>query len=111
MKLEKVKKSRRAFVRSGVAVAFTMPILGSIPRLAAAAEMPKVDVNDPQAKALQYVHDATTVDAAKRGGADRICASCRFYTAAAGSAWGPCTLFPGKSVSSKGWCASWVAKS
>lgn len=104
------KRSRRKFVQSGVAVAFGLPVIASLTRMASAAELPRLDLNDPTAKALKYVHDATTVDEATRGGADRICASCRFYTGEAGPEWGPCTLFPGKSVNANGWCASWIAR-
>jgi hypothetical protein len=81
-------------------------VLGT--RTSAASELPRLDEADRSAKALSYAHDASRIEAATRGGADRSCRTCRFYTNA-GEAWGPCTLFPGKAVSADGWCKGWVA--
>lgn len=75
-----------------------------------AEELPHVDENDPTAKALKYVHDATQVDAGMRGGDGRNCANCQLYTGADGSDWGPCSLFPGKAVNANGWCSAWAQK-
>lgn len=83
---------------------------GTLLRAAGAADMPHVDTNDPTAKALQYTEDAASVDAAKRGGADRHCGNCRFYTGAAGDEYGPCSIFPGKSVHAQGWCTAWATR-
>ena len=32
------------------------------------------------------------------------------YTGKAGSAEGPCNIFPGKNVKAQGWCKVWVLK-
>ena len=97
--------ARRRLLRAGLgAVA-----LVAAPRLASAADLPKLSLDDTAAKALAYVHDASSLSAADRGGADRNCANCRFYTVPEGD-WGPCTLFPGKSVAAAGWCKGWVAR-
>ena len=84
-----------------------MLVLGT--RTSAAGELPRLDEADRSAKALSYVHDASRIEAATRGGAERICRTCRFYTDA-DAAWGPCTLFPGKAVKANGWCKGWVAR-
>ena len=110
MKQRRLNESRRRFVRSSVTVTLGAPLLSLLPHELAAAEMPRVNLDDPTATSLQYTHDASTVDPAKRGGDDRVCSTCQFYTAPASTEWGPCSLFPGKSVAAKGWCLSWVKK-
>ena len=71
----------------------------------------KVPLDDPAAKALKYVEDASQASgrADKMGvaGADQLCSNCRFYTAPNGDS-GPCTLFQNRLVTGKGWCAGWV---
>lgn len=101
---------RRQFIAAGV-IAGLVPIpvvLG--PRSAAAAELPHLDESDPTAKALSYTHDASTVTAQTRGGADRFCHTCRFYLDPSATPWGPCQIFPGKAVNVNGWCKAWAAK-
>lgn len=107
----KVSRSRRSFVQSSAAAISALPALASLPRIARSESLPRIDLDDTADKALQYAHDAGTVDIAVRGGADRNCISCRFYTGGEGADWGPCGLFPGKAVNASGWCAGWVAKS
>jgi hypothetical protein len=80
-------------------------------RMAGAQDLPQLAEDDPQAIALKYVHDASAADAGERGGEDRVCANCNFYTGDEGSEWGSCGLFPGKAVNAQGWCAGWVTKS
>jgi hypothetical protein len=101
--------SRRRFAAIGViAGLMSVPVvLGT--RTAAAGDLPRLDETDRSAKALAYVHDASRIEADSRGGADRVCRTCRFYTKA-DEGWGPCTLFPGRAVSANGWCKGWVAK-
>jgi len=96
-------KSRRSFLSALGAGAIVLP-LSALTRDAAllASEAPKVSLDDPTAKALQYVHESP--DAAK------LCLGCQLYTGAADAKWGPCAIFPGKVVNARGWCASWVPK-
>lgn len=55
-------KNRRRFLRGAVAGAVAAPIVGLLASgHATAAEQPKLDPSDPQAKALNYVHDASEV--------------------------------------------------
>jgi hypothetical protein len=87
--------------------------LGTAPRRIVAASPALLDPNDPSAKALGYVSDATSLDPEKnppfKPGSH--CANCVQYTGAQGSASGPCSLFPGKLVAANGWCRVWAAKS
>ena len=75
----------------------------------AAKALPKLPLDNPQAKALAYTENAATVKhAAYKAGSD--CANCMLYKGAAGQAYGPCTLFPQHSVAAKGWCSAWAKK-
>ena len=67
-----------------------------------AADLPKLSLDNPTAKALQYVHESP--DAAK------LCSGCQLYTGSADAEWGPCAIFPGTVVAAGGWCVSWSAK-
>lgn len=71
------------------------------------ADAPLVTADDPTAKALKYVEDASKAQGAKPGSK---CANCMFYQGAANAAQGPCTVFAGKQVKAAGWCSSWAAK-
>jgi High potential iron-sulfur protein len=77
-------------------------------RRSQAANAPLVTEDDPTAKALKYVPDASKASAAKPGS---HCGNCQLYQGTAGSAQGGCQLFPGKQVKSAGWCSSWTPKS
>ena len=108
MKSISTSVSRRRFIKvSVVGVAATQ--FGVFVQGASAAELPHLDLADPTAKALGYVHDASTVSNELRGVTSRVCSNCRFFTEDA-KEWGPCSLFPGKSVAAQGWCKSWIAK-
>jgi len=104
---EVIDQSRRRLLKRvslGVAL---MPIAAIPVRVATAADLPLVSADDPTAKALKYVSDASKATDAKPGSK---CANCSFYQGAAGSAQGACPLFPGKAVKAAGWCMSWTAK-
>ena len=108
MRTRKKGMTRRRFTAVGAtAWLMTTPLAVGM-RSSSADELPRLDESDSTAKALNYVHDATRIEVATRGGQDRICRTCRFYTDAQAS-WGPCTLFPGKAVNADGWCKGWVA--
>jgi len=98
--------TRRHFLQAALAVT-ALPLLAGIaghPALAADAPK-KLTADNPQAKALGYVDDAkTTKNAAFKPGS--ACANCQFFTAATGA----CAIFPGYTVSPKGWCSAWAKK-
>lgn len=110
MKSQKLSGSRRKFVRNSVAVTVGLPILAWLPRTGETAELPRLDPNDPIAKALKYAHEADSVEPEIRRDANRVCANCRFYPEGQ-SEWNSCSLFPGKAVKATGWCSDWVARS
>ena len=97
------KLNRRQFVMSTATVVALSPSILLTSRTVGAADMSKVDPNDPQAKALSYAHESPD--------SDNVCANCQLYSSAADSDWGPCAIFPGKLVAGKGWCSAWVKKS
>ena len=94
--------TRRALVRSGLITGALIPVTGLfINRLAIAAPA-ALDTSDPTAKALGYV--------TKSAKPDQQCNNCSQYQGKSGDSQGGCTLFPGKTVASGGWCMSWVKK-
>lgn len=99
--------SRRSFV-SGIGAAAAVGAAG-LPAELRAQELPRLDESDPTARALNYAHDATTVDAAKRF-EGRFCNNCVLYQGAADDDWAACSIFPGKLVAGKGWCSAWAPK-
>jgi len=104
------KKSRRRFLRDAVTIGAGLPIvglLGSIP-IAIADDASHLSEDDPTAKALKYVHDASASEV--RSDTTAFCDNCLHYPGAAESEWGDCALFPGKLVNAKGWCSAWVKK-
>ncbi|MEO7013433.1 MAG: high-potential iron-sulfur protein [Dokdonella sp.] len=107
------QRSRRQFLQLAVfgagAAAMSTLLIGK----ARAADLPHLTLDDATARALGYVEDSTTVDADKfpNHKPDQACLACQQYRGAAGSEYGPCTLFTGKAVHFKGWCAGFLAKS
>ena len=106
MKHEVDESRRRLLKRVAVGVAL-LPMAAASLRTVVAADAPLVTEDDPTAKALKYVSDASKATGAKPGSK---CGNCALYQGAAGSAQAGCLLFPGKSVKSSGWCSSWAAK-
>ncbi len=106
--IKELKLSRRRFVQSAGALA-AFGTGGLTTRRADADELPRVDENGPMAKALNYVHDAKAVDAAKRP-SDRFCYNCALYAGGADDSWAECSIFPGKVVAGEGWCSAWAPK-
>ncbi|HUI58615.1 MAG TPA: high-potential iron-sulfur protein [Steroidobacteraceae bacterium] len=113
-KIDPRGQSRRSFI-SLVGIAGAAALLGARPQSApaqAGGQLPHLADSDPTAKALGYTEDAGKVDKTKfpsyKAGAR--CATCNFYQGAAGQAYGPCQIFPGKAVNANGWCASHTPK-
>jgi hypothetical protein len=79
------------------------------PRAAAPAHL---DVKDPAAMALGYVENAAHIDLKKYPSYVKgsTCENCSQLQGAAGAAYRPCELFPGKVVAAAGWCSGWVAE-
>jgi len=81
-------------------------------REARAADLVHLSATEPTAVALGYHESVKTVNAKDfpTFQPGQSCATCLQLQGAAGDAWRPCTLFPGKLVSADGWCKVWVKK-
>ncbi len=89
---------------------------------ATAAGLVLVDPKDPQAKALNYVHEHKDIKdktlQTERNGvkwADQKCQNCNFYQKdkegkASGKTAAPCQLLANKAVAASGWCSTWAKK-
>ena len=107
MKHNPVDTQRRALLRLGAAAT-----VAACSSMAAAQGAQRVDEKDPQAQGLGYKHDAAQVDKAKYAmfQAGQTCANCQQFQAKGNEEWAPCTIFGGKQVNAKGWCAVWAKK-
>ncbi len=97
--------SRRRFLLIAAMATASLPIAARLVPQARAAGLNKLPLDNPQAKALGYVEDASTAKhpSYKPGS---TCSNCQFFTAATGA----CSLFAGFSVAPKGWCSAWSKK-
>jgi hypothetical protein len=89
-----------------------VPAANLLVRTAKAQELPHLSEDDPTAKALMYVNDATTAnrpDKAGVPGADQFCHNCMFLQEGEGQ-WRPCQIFPANTVNIDGWCVTWTPK-
>ena len=96
--------SRRRLLRNLTVGVPLLPLVGPL-RIALAADAPMLSPDAKEAKAVKYVEDASKAQGAVKGS---TCANCALYQGHAGAAAGPCQIFPGKSVTAGGWCASWA---
>ena len=99
----KYTANRRNFLKLGLASIIGVTVGKDVlVKPAHASDLPHLTEDDPQAKALQYVHQAA--DSAKN------CANCALLQGSEGEEWRPCAIFPGKAVNVNGWCSAWVKK-
>jgi len=96
---------RRLLQRLMLGVSLAPVAASGLRTVLAATSAPLLAVDAPEAKAVNYVENASNAKGAKPGS---NCASCGLYQGANGSAQGPCSLFPGKDVKAAGWCSSWA---
>jgi len=96
------KIGRRSLLKGALAGLVAIPVIG----INTAAAAPAVDVNDPQAKGLGFVLDASTAN--PKAPAGQMCKSCALYQGNDTS--GPCAIFSGKVVPAKGYCRAWAKK-
>jgi hypothetical protein len=104
--------SRRTFVMTVVTGGSALAASRVAAQSAAPASAPLLSESDPQAAALGYRADATTVDKARHPQftAGQVCRGCNFYQGKSTDATAPCQLFAGKKVAGKGWCSAWAKK-
>jgi hypothetical protein len=107
------KISRRSLVKGGLIAGALLPAVGLLSRTASAAALPPLDPNDPTAKALGFMTDATKVDSKTHPmfKAGQKCGTCAQFQGKPGEASAACTIFAGKSVPEGGWCQVWAQKS
>ncbi len=84
---------------------------GAMDDAVSGADLPRLDQSEPQAQALAYVDDATTINASAqpRYQAGQACANCSLFLGG-DDQWGPCSIFPGKAVNAGGWCSVYAPK-
>lgn len=111
--MDSSKLTRRRFLRNA-AVAFPVGVVVLEGPVLAQQDLPHVELDDPTARALLYVHDAENVDTsnplAARYEEGQTCANCVQLMGEEGPEWRPCNIFPGKLVNVDGWCSAWVAR-
>ena len=103
---------RRTVLKGALLGVAAVPVSALLGRAEAAAGGP-VDPNEPQAKSLGYVVDATKVDAKANPNfkAGQKCATC--LQVPAGKEKGaliPCNIFAGRLVAANGWYKVFVAR-
>jgi hypothetical protein len=100
--------TRRTLLRGSLFGAGAVVLSGLLPATKVhATDLPKVDEDDPTAKSLKYVHDATK---SERPDDSQFCNNCQYFKGDAGSEWARCDIFPGKQVAGPGWCNVWTKK-
>ena len=105
------KYPRRDVLKGALMGVAAVPVTALLGRAEAASG--KVDPNEPQAKSLGYVEDATKVDVKANPNykPGQVCANC--LQVPAGKEKGaeiPCNIFAGRNVSAKGWCKVYVKR-
>jgi hypothetical protein len=103
------RTKRRNFLKLGLAAAG----VAVLPRAMRADELKHLAESYPPAQALGYRDDATSVDRTKypRFAPGQMCANCKLFQGKADTEYGPCQLYPGQAVRSKGWCSGYTPKS
>lgn len=99
-------------VKSGLVAGALIPAFGLLGNRAGAAGLPALDPNDPTAKALGFMTDATKVSAAANPTykPTQKCGTCAQFLGKAGETSGGCNIFAGHSVPVGGWCKVYAPK-
>ena len=103
-------KGRRTLLKAALSSAVAVPLSSLVlSRQTHAGDLPPLAEDDPAAKGLAYVHDASKSTDPKHK-PDQFCKNCNLVRGDAGQ-WRQCAIFPGKGVNENGWCTAWVLKS
>ena len=105
------KIPRRDVLKGALIGVAAVPVTAILGRAEAASG--RVDPNEPQAKSLGYVEDATKVDpkANPNFKPGQICANClQAPTAKPGMTEVPCNIFAQRNVAANGWCKVYVKR-
>ncbi len=109
MSKSQTDKGRRTVLKLALSGAAMVPLSTLLSRQARAEDLPPVSEDDPAAKGLGYVHDASkTANPKHQPG--QFCKNCNLVRSDSGE-WRQCAIFPGKGVNENGWCTAWVLKS
>ena len=103
--------ARRTLLKGALLGAAAVPMTALLGRADAAAG--KVDPNEPQAKSLGYVEDASKVDAKANPNfkPGQMCVNCLQSVGKPGSdGMIACNIFAQRMVSAKGWCKVYVKR-
>jgi hypothetical protein len=106
------KIPRREVLKGALIGVAAVPATALFGRAEAAAKG-RVDPNEPQAKSLGYVEDASKVDpkANPNFKPGQNCANCLQVPAGKEKGdWIPCNIFAGREVAAKGWCKVYVKR-
>jgi len=105
------KFPRRTLLKGALLGVAAVPATALLGRGAQAATG-KVDPNEPQAKSLGYIEDATKVDAKANPNykPGQVCENCLQAKVKAGAEYVPCNIFAGRDVHAKGWCKVYVKR-
>ncbi|MDR9440132.1 MAG: high-potential iron-sulfur protein [Halomonas sp.] len=99
--------SRRDFMRNSLLGLAALPLgAGILSKSALAQDLPRLDPSAEQAKALNYVENASDASDHPAYEEGEQCSNCMFYQADSEG----CQLFPQNSVEPGGWCQSWTAQ-
>jgi hypothetical protein len=103
--------SRRKVLKGFVLLVGAAGALRATPE-SRAAEAVHLTPTDPAAVTLGYHESVKTVNPKDfpTFQPGQSCSNCLQLQGAAGEAWRPCALFPGKLVPADGWCKVWVKK-
>jgi hypothetical protein len=105
------KIHRRDVLKGALIGVAAVPVTAILGRAEAASG--PVDPNEPQAKSLGYVTDASKVDpkANPNFKPGQHCANClQVPKGKEGGDMVPCNIFAGRPVAAKGWCKVWVKR-
>jgi hypothetical protein len=103
-------KSRRTVLKLALSGAAVVPLSSLLVHGQALAEnLQPLAEDDPAAKGLAYVHDASKSTHPKHK-PNQFCKNCNLIRSDSGE-WRQCAIFPGKGVNENGWCTAWVLKS
>jgi High potential iron-sulfur protein len=102
---------RREFLKSALASAVVIPALGGAAARGATSLIP-LDPRDPTAQSLGFIPDASKVAASANPAfkAGQHCGVCLQYQGKSSDATAGCSIYPGHSVPSNGWCSAFAQR-
>jgi hypothetical protein len=101
---------RRDFLKRALASAVLVPVLGAAD--ARAAGLTPLDPTDSTAQSLGFVPDASKLAANANPSfkSGQHCAVCMQYQGKSSDTTAGCSIYPGHSVPSAGWCAAFAQR-